>query len=46
MQENKFIVYFQKDGKEKSIKTDLRWVQEKEDLVTTLKLKCQEHQIM
>ncbi len=42
---NKFFVFFQKNGKQKSEKVDLRWVEEKEDLLTNLKSECQKHQI-
>lgn len=43
---DRFVLYFQKEGKEESIRTDLRWAMEKEDLLAMLKMKCQQHQII
>jgi len=45
VESNKFSVFFQKNGTQKSEKVDLRWVEEKEDLITNLRSKCQKHQI-
>ena len=42
---NKFFVFFQENGKQKSEKVDLRWVEEKEDILLNLKSKCQKHKI-
>ncbi|MGD2249504.1 MAG: hypothetical protein PVF58_13950 [Candidatus Methanofastidiosia archaeon] len=40
-----FIVYYEKNEKTKSQKVGLDWVQNTEDLLDTLKIKCQQESI-
>ncbi|MGC1121902.1 MAG: hypothetical protein WBA22_12500 [Candidatus Methanofastidiosia archaeon] len=48
MHENELIIDFQKGEKKKTVKIHLRWVpeKEKEDLITTLREECKEHEIL
>jgi hypothetical protein len=40
-----FIIYYRKNGKIKSQKVELKWVENTEDLLETLKNKCQQENI-
>ncbi|MGD2250874.1 MAG: hypothetical protein PVF58_20945 [Candidatus Methanofastidiosia archaeon] len=40
-----FIIYYEKNGKTKSQKVGLKWVENTEDLLATLKMKCQQESI-
>ncbi|MGD2250878.1 MAG: hypothetical protein PVF58_20965 [Candidatus Methanofastidiosia archaeon] len=40
-----FIVHYEKNGKTKSQKVELKWVENTEDLLETLKMKCQQERI-
>lgn len=45
MKQTKFIIYYEKNGKIKSQKVDLQWVENKEDLLKALKMKCRQEDI-
>jgi hypothetical protein len=45
MEQTTFFVHYRKNGKTKSQKVELKWVQNKKDLLETLKMKCQQESI-